>query len=173
MISRHLNVASLTRLPPWVPTLIIGVVGLFVTLGVWHLTTTAETRAREIEFFGRANNQRTLLQNGIADYGNKLYAIRAFFESSDNITREDFETFSSALLEGFPAILNVGWLPRITREHRAAHELEGARDGLPDYHIRAILPDGSRPVAPDRDEYFPKFYSTEPTTWTARVASAR
>jgi diguanylate cyclase (GGDEF)-like protein len=164
MMSRHLNVASLTRLPPWMPTLIVGVVGLSVTLGVWHLMTTAETRAREMEFFGRANNQRTLLHNGITDYWDKLYAIRAFFEASDDVTREDFETFSKALLEGFPAILNVGWLPRIRHEHRAAHELEGARDGLPDYHIRAILPDGSLPVAPDRSEYFPKFYSTEPRT---------
>ncbi|MFZ2068486.1 MAG: hypothetical protein WAV27_21140 [Xanthobacteraceae bacterium] len=37
----------------------------------------------------------------------------------------------------------------------------GVGEGLPDYHIRSLGPNGSLPASPERDEYFPKFYSTE------------
>jgi diguanylate cyclase (GGDEF)-like protein len=163
-MGRYLSLTHWMRLPPWVPTIAVGLLGIFVTIGVWHLTVLAENRAREMEFSSRANNHRMLLQNGINDYWEKLYALRALFDSSDDITRRQFETFAKTLLEGHPAILNVAWLPRVTHDQRAAHEIEGARDGLPNYHIRAIVPDNSLPVAPDRDEYFPKFYSTEART---------
>src|SRR4029077_10401350 len=65
------------------------------------------------------------------------------------------------------AILNMGWFPRVGRDERAALELAAARDGLSDYHIRSVGEGASLPVAPERDEYFPKFYSTE--AWTAPV----
>src|SRR4029079_167289 len=39
-----------------------------------------------------------------------------------------------------------------------AHEPTGAREGIADYHIKSIQPDGSRVPAPDRDEHFPVFY---------------
>lgn len=146
---------------PSAHTVSTAIVGLFVTLSVWYLTLTSEQRAFELEFSGRANNQHTILQNGIGDYWDRLYAVRALFESSGHVTREEFETFARSLLENHPAIMNISWLPRVKRDERAAHEREGARDGLPDYHIRAIAEDGSLPISPVRDEYFPKFYSTE------------
>ena len=95
----------------------------------------------------------------------KLYAVRALFDSSSEpITRAAFESFGNSLLAGHAAILNIGWIPRIRNEDRAAHERAAAHDGLIDYHIRVIAPDGTLPISPKRDEYFPKFYSTEPRT---------
>ena len=115
-----------------------------------------------LEYTQRANNQANVLQNGISNYLGKLYSVRALFDSSNHaITRDEFESFSKSLLVNQPAILNISWIPRVERNERTAHELAAARDGLPDYHIRAIGPNGSLPVAPERDEYFPKFYSTE------------
>jgi PAS domain-containing protein len=145
--------------------LIPGIVGLAVSFAVWYLTIAAERRAFEQEFASRADNQAAALQNGIDDYWDKLYAVRAFFDSSDRIiTRDEFERFSNSLLAGRTAILNIAWSPRVKREERAAHELAAARDGLLDYHIRIFAPDFSLPASPERDEYFPKFYSTEART---------
>jgi CHASE domain len=76
-------------------------------------------------------------------------------------TREEFENFSNSLLEGHAAILNIAWIPRVKHEVRATHETAATRDGLTDYHIRAIARDGSLPISPERNEYFPKYYSTE------------
>jgi diguanylate cyclase (GGDEF)-like protein len=146
------------------PLVAVGIIGVAVSISIsiWSLMLAAENREFVRGFFGRAGNQAGILQSGIDDYWDRLYAVRALFDSSNHgVTREEFEDFSNEFLAGHTAILNISWLPRIKREERAAHEGAAAPDGLPDYHIRAVAPDGSLVVAPERDEYFPKFYSTE------------
>jgi len=149
------------RMRPDVHTVTAAIAGLFISVSVWYLTLASEHRAYEAEFSGRANNQRTILQSGIDNYWDKLFAVRALFDSDASVSRTEFESFAKSLLEGHPAILNISWLPLVKREERAAHEREALRDGLADYHIRAIAPDGTLPISPEHDEYVPKFYSTE------------
>jgi diguanylate cyclase (GGDEF)-like protein/PAS domain S-box-containing protein len=159
------NVSSWYRIPRVAPVLVVGIVGIVASIAVWSLMVTAEDRTFAVEYAQRAANQASVLQDGISNYLDKLYSVRALFDSSDHpITRDEFESFSKSLLVNRPAILNISWLPRVKTDERAAHELAAHRDGLLDYHIRAIGPDGSLPISPDRDEYFPKFYSTEART---------
>lgn len=144
------------------PVLMVGIVGVAASITFWYLTISTENRAFVQEFVGRANNQAATLQSGIEKSWDKLYALRSFFDSSDHaVTRGEFENFSKSLMADSSAILNITWLPRVKREERVRHEQAGVRDGIPDYHIRTAGPDGTLPVAPESDEYFPKFYSTE------------
>ena len=122
----------------------------------------SETRAAIQEFDDRAKNQAAVLENGIDEYWDELYAVQDLFKSSNrNVTRGEFDRFVSLLISRHSAILNIAWAPRVKRGERAAHEQLGVREGLPDYHIRSLGPNGSLPASPERDEYFPKFYSTE------------
>jgi diguanylate cyclase (GGDEF)-like protein len=147
------------------PVLTVGLVGVAVSISIWYLMIASESRAFGQEFAGRADNQIILLQNGVNDYWDKLYAVRALFDSSGRtIAREEFEDFSNSLLAGREAILNIAWIPRVKREERIAHELAAVRDGLLNYRIRVVASDFSLPASPERDEYFPKFYSTEART---------
>src|ERR1700730_15908278 len=136
------------------PVLIAAIVGIVASFAVWRVTFISEDRAFALGYAQRAENQANVLQGGIADYLDKLNSVRALFDSSSHaITRDEFESFAKSLLVNRPAILNISWIPRVNRDERAAHELAAARDGIPDYHIRAIAPDGSLPVSPERDEY--------------------
>jgi diguanylate cyclase (GGDEF)-like protein/PAS domain S-box-containing protein len=147
------------------PAVVAGIVGIAASIAIWGLTVTSENRTFALEYAQRADNQASVLQNGIAEYLDKLYSVRALFDSSGHaITRDEFESFSNSLVVNRAEILNISWIPRVKRNERAAHELAAARDGLPDYHIRTIGLDGSLPISPDKDEYFPKFYSTEART---------
>ena len=120
------------------PVFAVGILSVVLCVLAWYLTAAAEDRAARQEFLARANNQSIFLQNGIDDYLDRIRAVRALFDASNHaITREEFETFTRLLLAGNTAILNIAWIPRVTREERAAHELAAARDGLPDYHIRS------------------------------------
>jgi diguanylate cyclase (GGDEF)-like protein len=159
------NPISWARVFGVAPLLIAGIISIFVSFVTWRLTAASEDRAFALEYTQRADSQATLLQNSIASYLDKLYAVRAFFDSSDHaISRDEFESFGKALLEKNPAILNIAWITRVKRDERAAHEHAAALDGLVDYHIRALGPNDTLPVSPERDEYFPKFYSTEKRT---------
>ena len=144
------------------PVLMVGACGVALSVGTWYMMAQSETRAAIQEFDSRANNQAIILENGIDDYWDELYAVRDLFTSSDHdVTRSEFEKFARTLIGRHSAILNIAWAPRVKRGERAAHEQLGASEGLPDYHIRFLGPHGSLPVSPERDEYFPKFYSTD------------
>ena len=153
------------RVRHFAPAHIVAVVGIAASVAVWYLAFSGEQRAIVQEFNGRANNQAITLQNGIDDYWDELYAVHALFESLNlNVTREEFEIFSREQLSRHTGILNIAWAPRVKRDERAAHELAAARDGVSDYHIRAAAPDGNLIISPERDEYYPKFYSTDART---------
>ncbi len=151
------------RFGDFTPAIAVAAACIAASFFIWNLIFISEQRAFAQDFFNRASNQATFLQERISDYSDKINAVRALFDSSDDdITRDEFESFSHSVLEGHDdAILNLSWLPRVTREERAAYELAATLDGLPDYHIRDAQPDGTLPVAPERNEYFSKFYSTE------------
>jgi diguanylate cyclase (GGDEF)-like protein/PAS domain S-box-containing protein len=160
-----LDLISWHRIWRGIPVLTAGIVSIIISIAVWRLTVASETRTAALEYAQRADNQASVLQSGIADYLDKLYSVRALFDSSDHaISRDEFERFSSSLLVDHAAILNLSWIPRVKNDERAAHELAAVRDGLADYHIRAIGPDGSLPISPEKEEYFPKYYSTEART---------
>jgi diguanylate cyclase (GGDEF)-like protein/PAS domain S-box-containing protein len=148
-----------------IPVLTAGIVSIVVSIAAWRLTVASETHTARLEFARRADNEASVLQSGIADYLDKLSSLRALFDSSNHaVSRDEFERFSNSLLVTHAAILNLSWIPRVNNDERAAHELAAVRDGLASYHIRAIGPDGSLPVSPEKDEYFPKYYSTEART---------
>lgn len=144
---------------------IAGAISVLLSVIGWRLTSASEDRAFALEYAQHADNQASLLQSSVSDYLDKLYAVRALFDASDHpVSRDEFEKFGRALLVKNPAILNIAWIARIKRGERLAHEQAAARDGLPDYHIKAVGPNGTLPVSPEKEEYFPKFYSTEERT---------
>ena len=144
------------------PVVLVGACGFALSAGASYMASKSETRAAIREFDSRAANQAAILENGIDDYWDELYAVQYLFESlSQNVTRGEFDRFARSLIRRHSAILNIAWAPRVKRDERAAHEQLGAREGLPDYHIRSLGPKGSLPISPAGDEYFPKFYSTE------------
>jgi diguanylate cyclase (GGDEF)-like protein len=147
------------------PAVLVGACGFALSAGASYVASKSETRAVIQEFDSRANNKAIVLQNGIDDYWSELYAVQALFASSNlSVTREEFEDFGKSLLGRHSGMLNLAWAPRIKRDERSAHEQLGAREGLSDYHVRVNGLNGTLPVAPERDEYFPKFYSTDPAT---------
>ncbi|WP_448030221.1 bifunctional diguanylate cyclase/phosphodiesterase [Bradyrhizobium liaoningense] len=123
-----------------------------------------EDRVNRVEFENAASAQATVMQNGTNEYISRLLALRTLFEStSDEVTRSEFETFSARLFERHPGMLRIAWLPRVNRKERAEYEAAAITDGVSGYRIKSLQGDGFA-VAPQSDEYFPVFYSTQPKT---------
>jgi len=140
-------------------------VGLLLSLAGAFAVGQWEARVTKVEFEGVAETQAIVMQNGMNEYVSRLAALRTLFESAnEEITRSEFETFSGRLFEQHPGILRVAWLPRVNRKERAEYEAAAIADGISGYHIKSLAPDGSLAMAPQRDGYFPVFYSTEPKT---------
>src|SRR3984893_17890384 len=148
----------------FLPPLMAAVIGVALSIGGGLLVSQWEDRVGIREFQAVAENRSGILQNGINQYLSRLVALRALFESSrDEVSRRQFEIFAERTLRDQTAIQSVSWIPRVSHAERAARERSAIDDGIPGYHIKAVGlgPDGSLAPSPERDEYFPIFYSTE------------
>jgi diguanylate cyclase (GGDEF) domain len=166
MIERRRIPASLSRLCR--PALVAGGIGLLLSLAGAYAVGQWEERVTKVEFEGVAETQAIILQNGTNEYVSRLAALRTLFESAnEEVTRSEFETFSGRLFEQHPGILRISWIPRINRKERAEYEAAAVGDGISGYRIKSLLADGEVATAPQGDEYFPIFFSTEPKTSVA------
>jgi diguanylate cyclase (GGDEF)-like protein len=123
---------------------------------VWHWE---ETLAQS-KLSATARSHFLAVQDGIDDYLGKLSALRALFESSPDVTRAQFATFTSRLLENETAVQNFSWVPRVAAADRARFEQAAARDGVAAYTIRTVTPNDRIVPSPPQDEYLPIFYTT-------------
>ncbi len=90
------------------------------------------------------------VQSRIRAYGDVLYAIRGLFDSSKEVTRDEFHQFAQALSLGerYPGATNVSFAPRVPYakkqefERAVRAEKSPLVKGLPEF---AIKPPGERP----------------------------
>jgi diguanylate cyclase (GGDEF)-like protein len=124
-------------------------------LYVWHWEETSA----QAKFATSARNSLLVVQRGVDDYLAKLSALRALFEASPDVTREQFVIFTRQLLQNETAVQNFSWVPRVTASERASFE-QAARDDLHGYVIKQVTQDDHLVASPPRDEYLPIYYST-------------
>ena len=105
-------------------------------------------------FEERANLLHNALQNEFSRHIEINQTLKAFFDSSINVTPNEFKLFTQSVFSDHEAILALEWIPRITAINRSFYEqLLG-----PGFAIRAADgKQGMKPVSP-RSEHFPIAY---------------
>jgi diguanylate cyclase (GGDEF)-like protein len=145
----------------WViwPSLAAAALGLLFSISVWVAISFREDRLAEQLFSAGARDHALDLQNRIDDYIDALTDLRAFFQSSEGaVSRRKFMSFSASILDKKTAVRSFAWIPRVSHDQRAAHELAAVQEGLFDYHIKSLAPDGHLVRATEASEYFPLRY---------------
>jgi diguanylate cyclase (GGDEF)-like protein len=147
------------------PALIAAGIGLLLSLIAAYAVGRWEQRVTAAEFEGVAATELIVLQNGINEYLSRLLTLRTLFESdNEDLTRSEFEVFGGRLFENHLGILRVNWLPKINRKERTDYEAAAVSDGIAGYQIKSLAAGGVTPPAPQSNQYFPVFFSTEPKT---------
>lgn len=135
----------------------IGIVGLFFTfIAFWYpyALKKAETKIR----FEQASHQVNVkLQETLNSSIEVILSLKAFYDSSEFVTREEFKTFASTLLQKNTAIRALEWLPRVYQSQRTEFEAK-AQKIFPNFTIMEMDDQGKLVTAPERPEYFPIFY---------------
>jgi diguanylate cyclase (GGDEF)-like protein len=147
------------------PALVAAGIGLLLSLAAAYAVGRWEQRVTRIEFKSVAATELIEMQNGVNEYLSRLVTLRTLFESAnEDITRSEFEVFGGRLFESHPGILRVGWVPKIYRKERADYESAAVNDGVVGYRIKSLGGEGVLVAAPEKDFYFPVFFSTEAKT---------
>lgn len=144
------------------PVVAAAVIGGSLSFATYSAIAEREDRAAGREFAVQAANLASSLQAGLDKYFEKVVTLRALFDSTGgDVSRSRFEVFADHLLHAQKGILSVSWIPRVNRDQRAAHELSGTQDGLNGYHIQCVALDGSLTKSPEKDEYYPVYYTAK------------
>jgi diguanylate cyclase (GGDEF)-like protein len=162
MVERRKNPAPRSGL--YRPAMVAACIGLLLSMIAAYAVGRWERHATWIEFESVAATQLIEMQNGINEYLSRLVTLRTLFESAnEDITRSEFEVFGGRLFENHPGIFRVGWLPKVYRKEREEYEAAAVADGVAGYRFKTLA-DGIVSLAPEKEYYFPVFFSTEPKT---------
>lgn len=89
-------------------------------------------------------------------------ALKAFFDSQDQVDEIRFSQYASALLSVYPSLVALEWTPRV--ENTARRQLE-QNTGYP---IKEVVGDGELEISRDKPFYFPIHYA-EPLAGNERA----
>lgn len=156
------------KLTEYLFVLLTVMIGLSVTATLF-MAQRHNVEARLNEHFNIAASDRI---NVITDaFQNNIAVSRSvvgFFNSSKNVTAQEFQSFASQILHSYPFIEAIEWAPRVEAKNREAFERLG-RETVPHYRVKDIGKNGELVDAAARAEYFPIFYIEPVSSYTARV----
>lgn len=143
------------------PIFAVASLGVLVAIAAWFVVSVWDTRLARSSFANVAGDYAVRLQTGLDQYLGKVSVLRAFYDSSHQVDRKEFEVFTSRILSGRHRMMRVSFSPRVQGAERTAFE-ERARDlGFVSYRISDWQKDGTFPAAPERETYFPVLFTTE------------
>lgn len=150
-----------TLLRRYLAVIVLVILGMLVSGAAyfWEYRQEQQRLSQRFEFL--AKEHAALMQTAIERAMESLQAIGAFFNASEEVTREEFYLFLKDRIALHPDIHGIEWLPRVRDAERGVFEADALAAGLADFQITELDGAGKLIRAKRRSEYFPVYY-TEP-----------
>ncbi len=130
---------------------------------IFKFSYQQEIRAVESAFERNATIFTNELENSIATHSDSVENLQAFFESSNNVTAEEFSQYTQPNLSRHPEIKALEWTPKILHEERETFEDSSGTQ------IRFKNQQGIMERSPVKELYFPiqflEPFSGNETAW--------
>ncbi len=141
-------------LPVWL-TIIIGT--LLSGIG-FTLVRNWESQKISIEFQSLALDKVHQLEDKIRQEIDVLLSLKSFYQSSQEVNREEFQQFVSSFLARMPSIQALEWIPYVTASEREKYELRAQKDGYSNFQFAQHNEVGKIVRASLKAEYFPVYF---------------
>ncbi len=159
--------ARKTSLFRFLPHVMVVVIGVGLSFILFFTVRQRERASLTREFHRIASNRASALDRLIQTKLSILESVRAFFESSQFVEREEFEHFVSSF-SGFEGFYAITWVPHVKKPDRETFEAQAISAGLQGFFIKEKNEQGDFVPAQERESYFPVFY-IEPLTGNQAV----
>jgi len=137
-----------------VPLASVIVIGIVLSALAYFAIQRHYQDQADAEFSGRATGYANLIVDGFAQAIFAIESVGAYYSATQSVMPAQFEKFVSPMLERFPTIKALGWVPRITGANRAAFE-QVAQTSSSDFRITEVGQNGDLVTAAERPVYFP------------------
>ena len=134
-------------------------IGALVSFFVFQSSMSRERETIRSAFDLEVQAHRAELEENLRNYRQILIGLRVFFRYSEEVTRLEFRGASAELVEQFPGIQALEWIPRVSHSERAGIEAVAREEGVPEFSFTEKLDDGTFVEAGVRPEYWPILYA--------------
>ena len=125
---------------------------------VFYYMSEAEQHRIRLEFEKRAESVADTLRHRVGSYLEVVQSITRFYDSSEIVTRQGFQSFVAQSLTRYQGIQALEWIPRVSNSDRETYEEAARRDGFSDFQITERAEGGQIIRAGQRDEYYPVYF---------------
>ena len=144
--------------PVKVPALIALVAGVALSVLVTGVLWQSRERSRRDEVQRIAQDRADVIRGQILRSMEVLHGMAAFFETKEDVSREEFGTFVNGSLARQPELQALAWDPQVAGANREAWEGKARAEGFTDFTFTEEKPEGGHTVARNRDIYYPVYY---------------
>ena len=145
----------------WLVALVVLLVGGILTaLLAWSTLNLFHQQLRQ-RFQLLASERYSRIEERFEDQEQRLDGVRRFFANSNSVSRHEFDGYTQPLLHRTQA---YSFARRVSHAERPEFERQVREEGLPDFTIRDLMPNGQLQRAAERDEYVPVLFSQTHTT---------
>lgn len=133
------------------------VVGFGIVTAAFLRTASWERERLRSELDRRTSALSHAIEQQLGRHVEIVASIASLFESSRDVEPSGFRAFVREPLQRFPALVGLGWNPRVIAADRSAFEANARARGLSGFSIREMQGDVLVPASM-RPEYFPAYY---------------
>ncbi|MBB1488599.1 sensor domain-containing diguanylate cyclase [Oceanospirillum sediminis] len=134
-------------------------VGVVLSLSAFFYSSVMEQKQTQARIESLADERLAQLKTSISATVEIIDSVGSFFDSHENVSREQFKVFTRPVLERHPELWGIHWIPRIKGEDRADFERRLRWQGFIGQITALRAEDNSMQPAASRSEYYPVEYS--------------
>ena len=147
----------ITILPKNKTSLLIVTLGLVLSLGIFTTLDSSDEKRIKDKFHEEIYKLNEKLISNFAINEEILLSIRSFYNSSNFISRDEFNTFTTPLITRHKYIQALEWIPMVKRKDRKSFEAIAIQDGIENFTFTQNT-NGKMIKREDSDIYFPVYY---------------
>ncbi len=143
----------------WMLPTLVAIIGLAVSFAAWEWLRIRDVEMVRSEFRNDADQQAQVIQFEINEKLGVLRAANALYTTVHDVSRQEFEEFTSPFIVERRSVHAIFWVPRVDHQQREDHEMQGRIESHPDYELRVLDAEDRPRSAPRSSTYFPVFFA--------------
>jgi two-component system, cell cycle sensor histidine kinase and response regulator CckA len=97
---------------------LVALIGVGMSLLMWRYALTLEAERTQAAFLSRAQTQASVAKQHLRSYREMVYSLRDSFLGQNTVTREEFATVATSLIERHPGVQALEWVQIVSDAQR-------------------------------------------------------
>jgi len=152
------KLTSFSKLQSTTALVFISIVGIAMSIIAYFYLTKLEKKLLQSEFEKDANTFIASLEREIAIDLAELESTWGLYVASDFVSRDEFNLFTTPIVEKHKSIQALEWVPRIRHKDRSEYVNKAREDGFSSFEIKELDDQQQLVTAEKRETYYPIYY---------------